>query len=230
VDSRAITELETLDECSGRNVASYNELGEEGEGAADLLVAALGCFEEAGRSAQSIKLLRHLLERFPERAESEDARYRLREHYRTLAHERRGADTLMGRACGATVFDPPPAATAEALIEVAACVEQEAMFAMSLRYRKLAAERGPEPDNAANIERLEQRVVELEAAILELPSDPPRASSTGESFTCSMHPEIHQREPGTCPICGMDLIERHSGRVEASPDGPRDHAPPNSAR
>jgi membrane fusion protein, copper/silver efflux system len=25
-------------------------------------------------------------------------------------------------------------------------------------------------------------------------------------YTCSMHPQIRQNEPGTCPICGMDLI------------------------
>jgi len=27
-----------------------------------------------------------------------------------------------------------------------------------------------------------------------------------EDWTCSMHPQIHQSEPGKCPICGMDLI------------------------
>src|SRR5690606_1648139 len=25
-------------------------------------------------------------------------------------------------------------------------------------------------------------------------------------WTCSMHPQIRQNEPGDCPICGMDLI------------------------
>ena len=25
-------------------------------------------------------------------------------------------------------------------------------------------------------------------------------------WTCSMHPQIRQNEPGKCPICGMDLI------------------------
>ena len=25
-------------------------------------------------------------------------------------------------------------------------------------------------------------------------------------WTCSMHPQIQQPEPGNCPICGMDLI------------------------
>ncbi len=27
-----------------------------------------------------------------------------------------------------------------------------------------------------------------------------------ETWTCSMHPQIRQDEPGSCPICGMDLI------------------------
>lgn len=26
-------------------------------------------------------------------------------------------------------------------------------------------------------------------------------------YTCSMHPQIHQHEPGKCPICGMPLIK-----------------------
>ena len=35
-----------------------------------------------------------------------------------------------------------------------------------------------------------------------------------EMWTCSMHPQIMQPEPGDCPICGMDLIP-----AEASADG-----------
>ncbi len=30
--------------------------------------------------------------------------------------------------------------------------------------------------------------------------------NTSEIWTCSMHPQIRQNEPGNCPICGMDLI------------------------
>ncbi len=29
---------------------------------------------------------------------------------------------------------------------------------------------------------------------------------TETQYTCSMHPQIRQDEPGTCPICGMDLV------------------------
>jgi membrane fusion protein, copper/silver efflux system len=34
------------------------------------------------------------------------------------------------------------------------------------------------------------------------------SQATGEEqiWTCSMHPQIRQNEPGQCPICGMDLI------------------------
>lgn len=32
------------------------------------------------------------------------------------------------------------------------------------------------------------------------------AESKNETWTCSMHPQIRQPEPGQCPLCGMDLI------------------------
>ena len=38
--------------------------------------------------------------------------------------------------------------------------------------------------------------------------------STNEMWTCSMHPQIMQQEPGDCPICGMELIP-----AEASSEG-----------
>ncbi|MBU0679666.1 MAG: efflux RND transporter periplasmic adaptor subunit [Verrucomicrobia bacterium] len=31
-------------------------------------------------------------------------------------------------------------------------------------------------------------------------------SSSVRFWTCSMHPQIHQPEPGQCPLCGMDLV------------------------
>lgn len=42
-------------------------------------------------------------------------------------------------------------------------------------------------------------------------------AATGESegaatiWTCSMHPQIQQNEPGECPLCGMDLIPLEAG-------------------
>src|SRR5258706_7887089 len=34
------------------------------------------------------------------------------------------------------------------------------------------------------------------------------ASAKKELWTCSMHPEIIRDKPGTCPICGMDLVRK----------------------
>mgnify|MGYP003625603657 CR=1 FL=1 len=36
-------------------------------------------------------------------------------------------------------------------------------------------------------------------------------SDNSTMWTCSMHPQIMQSEPGDCPICGMDLIPAESG-------------------
>jgi len=33
----------------------------------------------------------------------------------------------------------------------------------------------------------------------------------GQLWTCSMHPQVMERAPGDCPICGMDLIASESG-------------------
>lgn len=45
----------------------------------------------------------------------------------------------------------------------------------------------------------------------------PRGASTADVpyWTCSMHPQIRQDQPGQCPICGMDLVP-----------GEREEAPP----
>ena len=37
------------------------------------------------------------------------------------------------------------------------------------------------------------------------------SSEESQMWTCSMHPQIMQPEPGDCPICGMDLIPAESG-------------------
>ncbi len=38
-----------------------------------------------------------------------------------------------------------------------------------------------------------------------------------EIWTCSMHPQIRQNEPGQCPICGMDLIPASSAGGSSDP-------------
>jgi Cu(I)/Ag(I) efflux system membrane fusion protein len=45
------------------------------------------------------------------------------------------------------------------------------------------------------------------------------AAAESTTWTCSMHPQIQQPEPGDCPICGMDLIPLESDT--GADDGPR---------
>ena len=47
-------------------------------------------------------------------------------------------------------------------------------------------------------------------------------------YTCSMHPQIRQPEPGDCPICGMDLIPLETDA--GSDEGPRTMRMSESAR
>jgi Cu(I)/Ag(I) efflux system membrane fusion protein len=37
-----------------------------------------------------------------------------------------------------------------------------------------------------------------------------------QTYTCSMHPQIVQNKPGTCPICGMDLVPFDKNNKEMS--------------
>ena len=40
---------------------------------------------------------------------------------------------------------------------------------------------------------------------------------TGQTWTCSMHPQINMPEPGKCPLCGMDLIPKSEASAEDNP-------------
>lgn len=42
------------------------------------------------------------------------------------------------------------------------------------------------------------------------------ANSTGEIYTCAMHPQIIEDHPGNCPICGMKLVKKENANREIS--------------
>jgi Cu(I)/Ag(I) efflux system membrane fusion protein len=44
------------------------------------------------------------------------------------------------------------------------------------------------------------------------------ASVQAQMWTCSMHPQIMQPEPGDCPLCGMDLIKADTGAEGLRPE------------
>lgn len=44
------------------------------------------------------------------------------------------------------------------------------------------------------------------------------SAANPQQWTCSMHPQILQQEPGDCPICGMDLIPAESTASGLAPE------------
>ncbi|WPP50183.1 efflux RND transporter periplasmic adaptor subunit [Catalinimonas niigatensis] len=48
----------------------------------------------------------------------------------------------------------------------------------------------------------------------------PTETAEGTIWTCAMHPQIRQNEPGDCPICGMDLIPLEAHEEEAGEANP----------
>ncbi len=44
------------------------------------------------------------------------------------------------------------------------------------------------------------------------------SEEVSQMWTCSMHPQIMQPEPGDCPICGMDLIPAETGEGGMNPN------------
>lgn len=45
----------------------------------------------------------------------------------------------------------------------------------------------------------------------------PTETAEGTIWTCSMHPQVRQNEPGQCPICGMDLIPLEEDEATKNP-------------
>src|SRR5439155_6826600 len=44
------------------------------------------------------------------------------------------------------------------------------------------------------------------AASCSKPRTPAGKDSNIDYWTCTMHPSVHSKDPGKCPICSMDLV------------------------
>jgi Cu(I)/Ag(I) efflux system membrane fusion protein len=49
--------------------------------------------------------------------------------------------------------------------------------------------------------------------------DAHKAEAAKEVYTCPMHPEIIRDKPGTCPICGMDLVKKETDSKKVNEAG-----------
>lgn len=56
----------------------------------------------------------------------------------------------------------------------------------------------------------------LLAAACKEPAKRPEVTGSRKMYTCSMHPQIVRDEPGTCPICGMELVPFDKDRQDAA--------------
>ena len=45
-------------------------------------------------------------------------------------------------------------------------------------------------------------------------SMPAAPGPSDEAYSCPMHPEVRQASPGSCPKCGMTLVERNDTRQQ----------------
>src|SRR5947199_3442278 len=49
-------------------------------------------------------------------------------------------------------------------------------------------------------------------------------------YTCTMHPSVHSKDPGKCPICSMDLVPVMRGVERKSVEGGATPQPPAASR
>jgi len=70
----------------------------------------------------------------------------------------------------------------------------------------------------------------LALSILVLACGKKHNANAGEEYTCPMHPSVVQHAPGTCPICGMDLVRRGAGGSDSVKDDVSSILKPTNAR
>ena len=53
-----------------------------------------------------------------------------------------------------------------------------------------------------------QFVIALSLLFISTACNKKKAAEEGTYYTCPMHPDIKKDAPGSCPICGMDLVRK----------------------
>jgi hypothetical protein len=107
------------------------------------------------------------------------------------------------------------------------CVLSVALCACaSLPRRELPRDHPAHPDAHESRPAPPSSALAAEGSLVDAAGEPGDAHRHGTSgpgasdatvYTCPMHPEIVQSEPGTCPKCGMKLTPRPSGAGAKTP-------------
>jgi YHS domain-containing protein len=77
------------------------------------------------------------------------------------------------------------------------------------KYLKVLADRG---ESVEVLKKPKTSVKETDMRGMKMPGDAATKAAETDYWTCTMHPEIHQSQPGNCPICGMNLVFKKSGK------------------
>lgn len=84
-------------------------------------------------------------------------------------------------------------------------------------WQQHASHEHAEPANTTHAEHMHSNeatgIAELNVANAE-PELSQQQTPAMTQYVCPMHPEIVRGEPGTCPICGMDLVAREASQSE----------------
>lgn len=63
-------------------------------------------------------------------------------------------------------------------------------------------------DNKGSTETTTSTTATASSDSTATPAGNPGSGVAAETYTCSMHPEVTANEPGKCPKCGMDLVQK----------------------
>jgi YHS domain-containing protein len=77
------------------------------------------------------------------------------------------------------------------------------------KYLKVLADRG---EAVEVLKKPKTSVKETDMRGMKMSGDTATKAAETGYWTCTMHPEIHKAEPGNCPICGMNLVFKKSGK------------------
>jgi hypothetical protein len=125
------------------------------------------------------------------------------------------AAVVLLSGCAVTLPPPPASNPADAhAAEAATRPLQPSLIATSRSFLSSAAgEREPQAKQI-DMTRMKSGETGMQGMSHDSSASPVSADSY---YTCPMHPQIKEAQPGNCPICGMTLIKKSAAPEGAKP-------------